>query len=94
MTKIVSQLEIDPKATYISVGSQAFGEFGFIVGCSEISKTGAFVQRKKAQEFCLFGDILTERVGIITPLDYLVKVEPFDEPPPPFPRRSNLFGFK
>jgi hypothetical protein len=94
MTKAGSPLNPDVTVPYISVGGDAFGEMGFIVGYSDISKTVAFVQSKEESSFKKFGGILSRRIGIVTTLDYLVKIEPLREPLPPSPRVAGIRGIR
>jgi hypothetical protein len=88
MTRVPIQAEVDFGAPYISVGSDAFGEQGFIVGYSEITKLAAFVQSTEDPRFVKFGGLLKKRIGVITALDYLVKMEQKEPEPPPSPPRS------
>jgi hypothetical protein len=92
ITRVPTQAEVDFARPYISVGCDAFGEIGFIVGYSEMSKVAAFVQSKENPRFVTFGGMLNKRVGIITTLDYLVKVERRLPEPPPSRSRSPRMG--
>jgi hypothetical protein len=92
MTRVPTHAEVEFASPYISVGCDAFGEIGFIVGYSEITKVAAFVQTKENPRFVTFGGMLNKRVGIITTLDHLVKVERVAPEPPSSPSRSPRRG--
>jgi 5'-3' exoribonuclease 2 len=77
--KVASPAKPDVTVPYVSTGADAFGEIGFIVGYSEITKVAAFVQPKESPKFSNFGGILERRIGILTTLDYLMKVESAEE---------------
>jgi hypothetical protein len=93
MTKAGSPLNPDPNSPYLLVGSAAFGEMGFIVGYSDITKLAIVVQQTESSEFSQCGGMLTRRVAVVTTLDYLVKIESVGQSPVSSRRRQRFTGF-